>query len=146
MRENLYKAKRLDNGEWVEGDVLKSDEHYFIIPSMGVCCVEEYEHAIANKFIQLYAYEVDPETICQYTGQTDKNENNIFENDRVVARDGSRTTGTVKFGLYDGKHYGFHIVWDGLCAYRKEICYWANNNLIKVIGNIYDNRELLETK
>lgn len=137
MREILYKAKRIDNGEWVEGYYFcmnHNDErkhvHHFIIP-IGTDLSK-------GRPIDEIQVEVDHQTICQYTGLTDKHFNKIFENDRVVAIDSSRTTGTVKFRLYSGIHHGFHIVWDGTCAYRQDICYWAD--LVELIGNIYDNQ------
>ena len=71
MREILFKAKRLDNGEWVEG--------YYIGP-IGVLDVHEIcdVHDITGPRV-----EVDPSTVCQYTGLKDKNGKRIFEGDNV---------------------------------------------------------------
>lgn len=70
-REILFKAKRLDNGEWVEG--------YYIGP-VGVLDVHEIcdIHDITGTRV-----EVDPSTVCQYTGLTDKNGKKIFEGDII---------------------------------------------------------------
>ena len=63
MREILFIAKRKDNGEWVEG-------YYRRIPCMGML-----EHYIMprNPKNRMEQYAIDPDTLCQYTGLTDKN-------------------------------------------------------------------------
>ena len=63
MREILFKAKRLDNGEWVEGNVFFADN--------GKC-----EICIGTPIVRI-TYEVDPETVCQYTGEE------IFQNENT---------------------------------------------------------------
>ena len=76
MREILFKAKRLDNGEWVEG--------YYIGP-IGVLDVHEIcdVHDITGPRV-----EVDPSTVCEYTGLTDKNGKKIFEGDIILVEEG----------------------------------------------------------
>lgn len=75
-REILFKAKRLDNGEWVEG--------YYIGP-IGVLDVHEIcdIHDITGPRV-----EVDPSTVCEWTGLTDKNGKKIFEGDIVKTKYG----------------------------------------------------------
>ena len=70
-REILFKAKRKDNGEWVEG-------YYRRIPCMGML-----EHYIMprNPKNRMEQYAINPDTICQYTGLVDKNGKKIWEND-----------------------------------------------------------------
>ena len=76
MREILFKAKRKDNGEWVEGYLFKQvaieDRIYFAIE-------------VIDSTVK--AYEIDENTICQYTGLTDKNGCKIWENDIIEFED-----------------------------------------------------------
>ena len=71
MREILFKAKRLSDGEWVEG--------YYIGP-VGVLNVHEICDIHDTTGTRV---EVDPSTVCQYTGMTDKNGKKIFEGDII---------------------------------------------------------------
>ena len=64
-REILFKAKRIDNGEWVDGALLQSEDASYIATSF-LCENPDTPLTVA-------AYEVDPDTICQYTGLMDKN-------------------------------------------------------------------------
>lgn len=131
----LFRAKRVDNGEWALGhyqrrfDLLDNEEHYiFSAKSHNV-----WEYA-----------EIEPSTICQYTGLRDMSENRIWENDIVTY---GKHKGIVKFGLYDSKHFGFYIEWMkgyGRGYLRKDFSYWVPK--IKVVGNVFDNPELLEVE
>ncbi len=139
----ICKAKRTDNGEWVNGCLLISDERYFIVPNFGVSCIEELGNRATDKLITLYAFEVILETVCQCTGLPDKDKAPMYENDIVRASGGVR--GVIKFRKYGDMKtdYGFYIEWDKTQPYwRNDICYWQNE--IKVIGSYIDNPELLE--
>ena len=137
-RENLIRGKRTDNREWVEGFNLPIGQKAYVICKAATECMD-------GENTDLYAtewYEVDPETVCQYTGLPDKNEKKIFEGDIVKEVD-SGDIGIVKFGVYDLKHYGFYVEWMRNCQYREDIYFWSKNCLIQVIGNIFDNHELI---
>lgn len=140
----LFKAKRLDNGEWVQGNILldieknKPSETYRIYPvdHVDICRI------------------VDETTIFQCTGLKDKNGKLIWEND-IVKDIFSDTCAPIKYGSYQSyfdsietEHVGFYVDWSGKYAkrYRKDLGYWINMVNAEVIGNIFDNPELLESE
>lgn len=128
----LFRAKRIDNGEWVEGCLLVLDDETYRI---ATSCLQ----GIAEQLLEVCAYEVDPPTICQCTGLKDKNGNMIWENDVVKGAwfdkgKRHRHIGTVSYTCFAYKvvgvkqYYGLH---DEL------------NGIYTVIGNIFDNPELI---
>ena len=134
MREIIFRGKRVDNGERVEGFLFNYDGEY-CIQLEGIEC-DDY-----GLYPRCYA-EVIPETIGQYTGLTDKNGNKIFEGDIVeglyyTAEDGGY--GVVAF--YDG---AFEVV--GSCDNNVVGTFHENyyGKDFEIIGNIHDNPELLE--
>lgn len=148
MREHLYKAKRVNWRElpkeewWVDGNLLISDDDYYIIPDFGVSCVEKLNNFVCDKLITLHAFEVDKETVCEYTGLQDKNGRKIFENDIVET-------------VYDGNvNPNYIVVWDsteldfkatnGKEHYKQNFEYLGCCEEIIIIGNIFDNPELLQ--
>lgn len=137
MRENmgLYRGKEKPNGEWVEG--------YLLRPNPEVCRASEvYECVIGYQvsFMEGYRfYEVDPETVGQFTGMTDKNGKKIFEGDIVeYYPDGMvriPQIGRVEF--HDGAF--------GVMLFEKKGIFLSfAADYCTVIGNIHDNPELLE--
>lgn len=131
MREILFQGKRIDNGEWMEGYVSK----YFDGFKTATCIAWPTRETITGSL----CYDVDPATVGQYTGLTDKNGKKIFEGD------------VMEFDAY-GLHYkGVVSFVDG------NFCVMCNrptaspflDSAIKqhdaiCVGNIYDNPELLE--
>lgn len=142
MREILFRAKRTDTGEWVEGYYfcMVHDDgrhvHHFIMP-LGT------DLSLGTP-IEKIQVEVNPDTICQYTGLTDKNGNKIWENDviRYFNVPGTkRTTWIVEYS------YGGFRVSDNNPDMDERL-YIDNDSIewdvCEVIGNIFDNPELLE--
>lgn len=129
MREILFKAKRIDNGEWVEGYYMFYDNDHIIIT--------------INEKGLLYE-RVRPDTICQYTGLKDKKRKRIWENDII---------GFLDVSQYDNgysEHYCVgQVLWDeetlSFEVTERISCesYEALDGDCEVIGNIFDNPELL---
>lgn len=121
MREILFRGKRTDNDEWIEGCFLDKN-------NIGIFYddTEEFDFTVN-------IFSVIPETVGQYTDLTDKNGKKIFEGDIVK--------GTF-FGLpIPIEDDVFSICWqEDVAGYKAN--YFEN---VEVIGNIYDNPELLET-
>ena len=139
MREILFRGKRTDNGEWVEG--------YYIHRPTAVCIGESNPSCIwvpaADPDDDTKIFEVFPETVGQYTGLTDKNGRKIFEGD-IVEGNSEYFTYTHPYGkvVYDGGQY--LISFDDVLEDIECLGAWAND--VEIIGNIYDNPELLEVK
>ena len=134
MREILFRAKRIDSGEWVEG------QYAFILNPLTESG-EPIKHLICNG-TNIFNDEIDPETLCQYTGLKDKNGKRIWENDIVGAwSEGKHTIGRVKRRVD-----GLYIIYP---SYQKQefwgLCPDENGKTtVEVIGNILDNPELLK--
>ena len=129
-REILFRGKRLDNGEFIEGS-LTVDCH-------GNCCIyHPLKVPIGGGF---QYFDIDPETVGQYTGMTDKNGTKIFEGDIVRHIDTMRhVVEVVNSEVYfdtEMLEFGFR--------YSNELFHCQFNNEFEVIGNIYDNKELLK--
>lgn len=127
MRKILFKAKTINTQIWVQGYFFAKPilERYFII------CDE-------------VQWEIDPNTLCQYTGMTDKNGNMVWENDLVEVKSNKR-------------HFISEIYWDDCCtgfmfqdtettfcgmdALSDGGCYRFN---YEVVGNVFDNADLVK--
>ena len=136
MREILFKAKRVNNGEWVEGYYCKwlKGERIITYSEKETDCIITW---MSNGGMS--RYEVVPETLCQFTGLCDKNGKRIWEND-IIQYDA--VAAVVKFGEYGNGNLGFYVDFPEETNYRKDFSYWAKK--VVVIGNAVDDRSLLQ--
>ena len=129
MREILFRGKWKNSGEWVYGNLFNPDK----TDTPTQICIGTY--------IARTCYEIDPETVCQFTGLYDNNGSKIFEGD-IVEGNSEYFTYTHPYGkvVYDGGQY--LISFDDVLEDIECLGAWAND--VEIIGNIYDNPELLE--
>ena len=137
MREILFRGKKTISGEWVEGAFSKYN--WNVLDER-----KEKPQIIIfsdNEDIDGLWCGVLPETVGQYTGLTDKNGRKIFEGD-IVEGNSEYFTYTHPYGkvVYDGGQY--LISFDDVLEDIECLGAWAND--VEIIGNIYDNPELLE--
>lgn len=131
MREILFRGKRLDNGEWVEGDICNHDG---VISYIG-------QHPLDGSMV---CHDLDPSTVGQYTGLKDKNGKRIWEGDIIaVPFEEDRSpleenciyyeNGEVYF---DEMRFGWYVKFND-----DELALWEYDDCgVEVIGNVTDNR------
>lgn len=153
---NLYRGKRVDDDEWVEGYLLQSN---LIVPAGQIFDFCKYnDRNIITSDSHFVFYEVIPETVGQHTGLIDKNGVKIFERDFLngfhypFLRDNSHNyfaevvwfDDCPAFGLYTHKYPSSTIM--GICEGNCELMEEFDSSQWEVVGNRYDNLELLEVK
>ena len=142
MREILFRGKRTDNGEWVEGAFCPKDCDMPFGPMVDKPSIIKLDDPCSG-----FWFEVDPNTVGQFTGLMDKNGKRIFEGD-VVAQSwydfdepADDSFGEVVFSVSDCSFSVLDLNKNEImsmghgCAYHYEV---------EIIGNIHDNPELLE--
>ena len=142
----LFKAKKKnwqelpEDEQWVTGTIM-------YIENKCMMLIEDEENLLRVHYLddkmwsaEIYAIEVEPSTICQCTGLKDKNGNLIWENDIVNTRCGKAIV------VWDKAEW--RIKWIKDTIWRKDLHFWTNEDDWKceVIGNIFDNKELLESE
>lgn len=132
----MFRGKRLDNGEWIEGDFISSSAY------ADRAWITERKTIFDGEICEIGVREVDQSTVGQYIGLKDENGKMIYEGDvvSVVYLSGAgagyekKVTGPVVYKesefYVDTQYFGYGIY----------------GMLPKVIGNIHDNPELLEKK
>lgn len=129
MRETKFRGKRLDNGEWIEGDLLRMLDHWFIFPDPAPEGIDKYA--------------VDPATVGQYTGLHDRKGIAIYEGDVIRSPLSEDKTRPHRIFYHTG-----NAAFMGALVDRKELCYlrldqdWIYKFGKEVIDNIHDNPEL----
>ncbi len=155
-REILFKAKRIDNGEWVEGyyqkrfDLDGSEQHLIFW----------------SKSYTVWEYaEIDPDTLCQYTGLTDKDGKKIWENDILRGHGNDDDLAKVVFGEFNvidvethekvDRVIGWHtkVIETDVLSKCEPFClpmplndFYIKRCEYEVVKNAFDNPELLEVE
>lgn len=133
MREILFRGKRTDNGDWIEG-------YYACIGETPVIFTGELDFSKWD--IRVKVNVIIPETVGQYTGLTDKNGKRIFEGDIIKSCEYDDIYAVKYFG--DDNYPAFDCVPEVSNCECNGLSFLVNVEGCEVIGNIYDNPELLE--
>lgn len=130
MRESFFRGQTKSDKKWIYGNLLQTGNGTYVIQNYF-------------PFEGIGKYEVDPETVCQYTGLTDKNGRKIFEGDIVRYTDeviGKEKVDEIK---YNETHAAFCRLHKSEMGLQYLLIDEAIANKIEVIGNTFDNPELI---
>lgn len=129
MREVKFRGKRIDNGEWVYGDLIENQGRFFIYHATSETTLIDHN----DRDITVIATAVDNNTVGQFTSLKDKYGKEIYEGDIIKS-----------------KYTTYIVKWNKKCAYfsiqEDETPHLLAdyNNDIEIIGNVYTNPELLK--
>ena len=137
MREILFRGKRTDNGEWVEGAFLNDrDGAFYICPAVSDITYGDNGN---RRRIGCW-YLVESKTVGQYTGIKDRNGKRIFEGDILSERPSMNSVAFVGKVVFNEDAAAFQIVFDTGRAF----VLGTYSRSYSVIGNIHDNPELMK--
>lgn len=136
MREILFRGKRTDNGEWIEGALL-----YTVSWTGAVTDARIVEDYLDDDIPQLFQHEVEPSTIGQYIGLRDKTGKAIYEGDIVTYPDGDGgyeyCDETISSGVVTwGDESALFYITNNYSAEFPDI--WDRVDEMEIIGNIHD--------
>lgn len=153
-REILFKAKRKDNGEWVEG--------YVVAYPSGKVEIHKISKELPDILLKC---EIAPSTLCQYTGLTDKNDKKIWENDILRGHGNDDDLAKVVFGEFNvidvethekvDRVIGWHtkVIETDVLSKCEPFClpmsltdFYIKQCEYEVVKNVFDNPELLEVE
>lgn len=137
-REILFRGKRIDNGEWVYGSLIKGKSSTYFIFDCTDCDI--LKDNVLSKFIQ-----VDHKTVGQFTGLHDKNGTKIFEGD-ILKVDTEFENSTIHRVIWGGSYPAFEIEpnpYDD-CNGLQYVAHVGENATCEIIGNEHDNPDLLK--
>ena len=160
MREILFKAKRKDSSEWVEGYFAIICEKTVIIEkeSEKYYSIDDEKNSRGNRII-----EIIPETLCRFTGRCDKNGNKIWKNNILMCHGNPEDLVKVAFGEFGVRNIETGSIVDKVIGWYYEVVptdaisrcepfSWSmpltedyiERCEMEVVGNIFDNPELLQ--
>lgn len=161
MREILFKAKQIDNGEWIEGSLIDLDidnGYCYIVPPYKKASILPIIFLITDR-MKL----VDPETLCRFTGLCDKNGNKIWKNDILMCHGNPKDLVKAAFGEFGVRNIETGSILDKVVGWHYEVVptdaisrcepfcwpmplteYYIERCEMEVVGNIFDNKELLQ--
>lgn len=161
MREILFKAKQIDNGEWIEGSLIDLDidnGYCYIVPPYKKASILPIIFLITDR-MKL----VDPETLCRFTGLCDKNGNKIWKNDILMCHGNPKDLVKAAFGEFGVRNIETGSIVDKVVGWHYEVVptdaisrcepffwpmplteYYIERCEMEVVGNIFDNKELLQ--
>ena len=161
MREILFKAKQIDNGEWIEGSLIDLDidnGYCYIVPPYKKASILPIIFLITDR-MKL----VDPETLCRFTGLCDKNGNKIWKNDILMCHGNPKDLVKAAFGEFGVRNIETGSIVDKVVGWHYEVvptdaisrcepfCYsmpltkdYIDRCEMEVVGSIFDNPELVQ--